>query len=151
MKEFENINDVLDFAINAEQDAVEFYSKLASSSKNNEMKAAFEEFAREEMKHKALLIKVKDDGVFDLKVSNIQDLKIADYYTPVKSSSVMNYSDALLLAIQKEKAAYKLYTKLAERIQSSELNAVFTGLAQEEMKHKAKFEIEYDEFVLREN
>ena len=53
--------------------------------------------------------------------------------------------------MKKEKAAYKLYTKLAERAPNEDLKNIFLSLAAEESKHKLSFEIEYDEYVLREN
>ena len=64
---------------------------------------------------------------------------------------IMDYQQALLLAMKKEKAAFKLYSALADRAPNAQLKDVFLGLAQEESKHKLRFEIEYDEYVLREN
>jgi len=63
----------------------------------------------------------------------------------------MDYQDALVLAMSQEKAAFKLYSKLAERSPNQEYKNLFLGLAQEEAKHKLRFELEYDEYVLREN
>jgi rubrerythrin len=47
-----------------------------------------------------------------------------------------------------EKAAFVLYTKLAEVTTDAGLQRVFRSLAQEEAKHKLRFEIEYDDNVL---
>ena len=55
MKEFKSIDAILDFAIRAEQESVDFYSDLAARSKNDEIKKVFLEFAGEEMKHKSRL------------------------------------------------------------------------------------------------
>ena len=41
MEEFKSINDILDFAIQSEQEAVEFYSALAENTKNAEMQSVF--------------------------------------------------------------------------------------------------------------
>ncbi len=60
MGKFKTINDILDVAIEPEQEAVEFYSALASNSKNSEMKVVFEQLAKEEMDHKSRLLKIKD-------------------------------------------------------------------------------------------
>ena len=59
MVDFNNIDDVLDFAIGEEQAAVDFYMKLAETSRNENIKKVFHEFAEEEMKHKARLMEVK--------------------------------------------------------------------------------------------
>ena len=63
----------------------------------------------------------------------------------------MTYAESLVFAMKKEKAAFKLYSKLAERAPNVNLKNIFLSLAVEESKHKLRFEIEYDEYVLREN
>lgn len=63
----------------------------------------------------------------------------------------MTYQEALILAMKKEKAAFKLYHTLAAKAPNEDIKSIFLALAQEEAKHKLRFEIEYDEFVLTEN
>jgi len=151
MKEFNSINDILDFAINAEQEAVDFYNQLSEVAKAKDMKATFTEFAQEEIGHKTRLTKIKQEGIFQLEKQEIADLKIADYIVSAKASPDMSYQDALVLAMKKEKAAFKLYLELSNRAKNAQMKDLFLSLAQEESKHKLRFEIEYDEFVLREN
>jgi len=151
MKEFNSFNDILDFAIQAEQDAVDFYNELASVSKNPEMAKIFEQFAREEMGHKAKIAKIREEGSFGGLGEAVPDLKIADYLVKTQPHPEMSYAEALVLAMSREKSAFKLYTKLADRAPGPELRNLFLHLAQEESKHKLRFEVEYDEFVLREN
>ncbi len=151
MEEFKSINDILEFAIQSEQEAVEFYSALASNATNKEMKTVFEQFAKEEMGHKAKLLKIKSDETFVVKAEQIVDLKIADYLVDVEASPNMSYEDALIVAMKKEKSAFKLYTNLAAKAPNDSMKNIFLSLAQEESKHKLRFEIEYDDFVLREN
>lgn len=151
MKEFASVNDVLDFAIKSEQEAVDFYTQLASQAENEDMKAVFLQFAEEEMGHKARLAEIRDGGILHVENEKVDDLKIADYVVSVKPEPGMSYRDALVLAMKREKAAFKLYMKLSERATTHEMKKVFLSLAQEESKHKLRFELEYDEFVLREN
>ena len=151
MKEFNSINDILDFAINAEQEAIDFYNQMAASSKTEDMRHVFTQFAREEMEHKTRLTKIKTEGSYQFEKKEIVDLKISDYMVDIKPSPEMSYHDALILAMKKEKAAFRLYYELAKKANNDEMKDVFISLAQEESKHKLRFEIEYDEFVLREN
>lgn len=151
MKNFENIDEVLDFAMNAEQQAVDFYNSLAERASNEDMKQVFLSYAKEEMGHKARLAKVKSEGIIQQETAEVMDMKIADYASPVKASPEMDYTEALVLAMKREKAAFKLYMDLAKRMESTELQALFHNLAQEEAKHKLRFELEYDENVLRDN
>ena len=151
MNKFNSVDEILDFAINAEQEAVEFYTGLANNAKNLEMKVVFNDFAREEMKHKARLLNVKQTGVMESAQEEVMDLKIAEYTVSVPVSPDMPYSDALVVAMKKEKAAFKLYMALSDRAENKEIKELFYSLAIEESKHKLRFELEYDEYVLREN
>ena len=115
------------------------------------MKAVFEEFAQEEVRHKMRLTKIKEDGIITISNEEVDDLKIADYTVTHAPHPDMTYEEALVLAMGKEKAAFKLYMKLSERVSDAGLKDLFKSLAVEESKHKLRFELEYDEFVLREN
>jgi len=84
-------------------------------------------------------------------VEKVADLKIADYTVDVKASGKLSYEEALVVAMKREKAAFRLYTNLAERAPNEELKSIFLSLAMEESRHKLRFEVEYDEYVLREN
>ncbi len=151
MKEFNSIDDVLDFAIGEEENAVNFYLKLASQAKSEQIRKIFISYAEEEMGHKAKLLSVKENGLAVFGNSKTTDLKIADYLVDVKATPDMTYQEALILAMKKEKAAFKLYTALADRMEDPGMKQTFYLLAQEESKHKLRFELEYDEDVLKEN
>ncbi|HBX53742.1 MAG: rubrerythrin [Bacteroidetes bacterium RIFOXYA12_FULL_35_11] len=151
MNEFNSIDDILDFAIENEQKAVDFYTTLAGVIKNSDMRDTFEQFAREEIGHKAKLVKIKEEKIFVASKENISDLKISDYVDNVEVSSDMSYQDALILAMKREKSAFKLYTKLATKTSNTDLQNLFLSLAQEESKHKLMFEVEYDDVIFREN
>ncbi len=151
MKEFTSINEILDFAIGEEQAAVDFYLQLAAQSKNQQTKKVFNEYAEEEMRHKANLLNVKERGHFLLPVEKVRDLKITEYLVDVRPSANMSYQDALILAMKKEKAAFRMYSALAANAEDVSVKALFLNLAMEESKHKLAFEIEYDDYILKEN
>lgn len=151
MEKFSSVNEVLDFAINAEQEAIDFYQNLADKTSNSDMKQAYMDFVNEEIQHKAKLLNVKETGILEKAGTKVVDLKVSDYLVSVKITDNMTYADALVVAMKKEKAAFKLYLTLSTRTDSKELKDLFLMLAQEESKHKLKFELEYDEFVLKEN
>lgn len=151
MSGFKTIQDVLDFAINAEQRAVDFYTELAEKAENASIRQAFLDFANEERGHKAKLEKFKATGETSISDKAVMDLKISDYTVEMQATPNMSFEDVLILAMKREKAAYRLYTNLAYLATSPEIQKVFKALAQEEAKHKLRFEIEYDDKVLREN
>ncbi|MCU0692020.1 MAG: ferritin family protein [Polyangiaceae bacterium] len=152
MTTFKSAEEILDFAIRGEEEAEKFYTELAASSKTPAMKHVFTDFAAEERGHKAKLVAVKEGKLGQFTPSfRIIDLKLADYLVDVKPTPNMSYQDALIVAMKREKAAFKLYTDLATKTQDAGLKATFTALANEEAKHKMRFEIEYDDKVLVEN
>lgn len=145
----DSIAEVLDFAIREEEQAADFYRSLAAKMDRPAMQQVFEDFAREEDGHKAKLERVKaGEKVISAKEKPL-DLKIVDYLVQVDPfREEMDYQQALVVAMKKEKAAYVLYTSLAESTEDPNLKETFQALAQEEAKHKLRFEIEYDEGVL---
>lgn len=151
MENFNNIDEILDFAIQSEQDAVDFYKKLSQQAQTKDMEDIFEKFAQEEVGHKARLMEIKEKGTFEVADEKVADLQIADYTTKVQPKPNMDYQDALVVAMQKEKAAFKLYSNLAKRAPNNEMKELFEALAMEESKHKLRFELEYDDHILREN
>jgi len=151
MKQFKNINEILEFAICEEQAAVDFYLLLAAQAKGAEIKKIFGEFAEEEMRHKAKLTKIKSDGTLRLSDEKVRDLKISEYLVDVKPSPNMGYQEALTLAMKKEKAAFRMYTLLSALADDPEVKQLLRSLAMEESRHKLRFELEYDDMVFKEN
>ena len=145
MNRWNSIDEILDLAIGEEKAAAEFYTQLASQVKTPGMRQVLEGFAQEEMKHKAKLEIIKAGGTLRPAQQQVTDLKIADYLVDVAPSPDMGYQGALVLAMKKEKAAFKLYTDLAASTEDENIRATFLALAQEEARHKLRFEIEYDD------
>jgi rubrerythrin len=149
--EFDSVDAVLDFAIKNEQAASDFYTDLASKMEKPHMKKIFQGFAAEERGHKAKLEAVKKSEKGKLSKAKVLDLKIGDYLVEQKPSADMDFQSALILAMKQEKAAFRLYSDLATSAEDEGVRELFLGLAQEEAKHKLRFEITYDEDFLRDN
>ena len=151
MENWKSVDEVLDFAIKNEEAAAALYHDLAGRFENKALKTVFEGFAREEEGHKRKLLEVKAGGGFAPSNKKVADLKIGDYLVDVDPTEELDYQKALILAMKREKAAFKLYTRLAAMTDDVRLESLFSALAQEEAKHKLRFELEYDENILAEN
>ena len=149
MERFSSVDEILDFAIAREIEANKFYTELAERMENPAMRKVLEDFAKEELGHKMRLEAVKRDE-FVIEQEDVGSLGIANYVVDVEPQPDMSYADALVLAMKKEKAAYRLYMDLAAVAEAEELTEMFLLLAQEEAKHKLRFEIEYDDSFLKE-
>jgi rubrerythrin len=151
MRQFETINAILDFAIEGEIEAYKFYTDLASKMNNPTMKKVFEDFAAEEQNHKKLLEDVKKGKKVNIGGEKIADLKITEFTVDVEPTPNMDYQSALVLAMKKEKKAFQLYNTLANLVEDTTAKQLFQSLAQQEAKHKLRFELEYDEVILKDN
>jgi len=150
-KEFGSADEILDFAIAREQESHDFYNGLADKMEKPWMEKVFRQFAKEELGHKSRLEGVKAGKRLLSSERKVMDLKMADYLVAGEASPDMDYQEALIVAMKKEKAAFKLYHDLAAKVEDDSIKDLFLGLAQEEAKHKLRFEIEYDEVILKDN
>ncbi|MCK5563811.1 MAG: ferritin family protein [Planctomycetes bacterium] len=150
MDNFESVNDILEFAISEEMAAWNFYNQMAKKARNPEIKKTFETFALEERQHQKKLEEIKEFAeAFSPEI--VTDMKIAECLIPVEPTPDMNYQAAITYAMKKEATAMKLYTLLATMTTEPKLKAVFEALANEEAKHKLRFEKEYEEEILKED
>jgi len=151
MKSFESVDEILDFAIKNEEEAFAFYTNLSDSAETPHIRIIFEELAGEEKNHREKLVEAKKGKILDLTREKVMDLKISDYMVDIEPNSEMNYQNTLILAMKKEKKAFKLYMDLADETIDGTVKDLFLFLAQEESKHKLRLEIEYDEYVLTDD
>jgi len=149
---FENIEAIIDFAIEKEHEAAEFYDNI---SKNEEdfsgSKKMFAEFAIQEQKHENILQEFKTKGVTksleEYKFKWITDIKRSDYLVDLEYEEGMPYNEILLLAMKREEKALKLYNQFLEQADSEEGKKLFKVLCQEEAKHKLALETTYDDYM----
>ena len=92
MKKFSSVEEILDFAIAREEEAHKFYTELAEWMDRPEMRKVFEDFAKEELGHKAKLEAVKQ-GEFAISSDEekVPSLGIADYVVDVEPKPDMSY------------------------------------------------------------
>lgn len=152
MTDLSTVDEILAFAIENEEKAYDFYLQLAAATEAEAIKETLRGFAAEELGHKRQLEEIRDGKVAARWVpQKVQDLKIADYLADVKLEPGLDFQEALIVAMKQELIAMKLYEDLALAAGPSPLADVFRGLAQEEAKHKLRFEIVYDEGILAED
>jgi len=147
--EFGSVDEILDFAIGNEKDAVEFYSSLAKEATRASLKDTFENFAKEEEKHVVLLSDMagSKEKIDSYKFEKIADLKISDYMVETEYEQGMPMPEILKIAMKREENAVKLYTSLAGKTDHEGAKKVMMILVQEESKHKLILETMYDDYL----
>lgn len=138
-------SEVFELAIHREIEAYHFYMALSERVDNPEMSKVLKDFAGEELEHKAML---------ELEVIKLGRIVPEEQVLPSPSNSYiisdtdslldMDYMDILRLAIEKEEAAFRTYVNLVPTVHDQESREVLLAIAQQEVKHKLRFEVEYD-------
>ncbi len=144
-------DEVVAFAIEKEQEAVNAYTTASRIVKRAHIRAMLLEFAAQEERHKQKLMGIDPGKVEGADIVDIPDLRISDYSDNAQITEDMDYQDVLSVAMKREEAAHNLYTILASNTTEPALSKLFELLAQEEAKHKLALEKEYDEHVLSDN
>ncbi len=73
-----SVNEILDFAIQREQEAADFYENLSGQVENQWMINTLKGFSKEELRHKGKLLAVKKNERLLSSEKKILDLKLAD-------------------------------------------------------------------------
>ena len=148
---FESLEAIVDFAIEKEAEAAEFYAELSKEAGFRGSAKMFEDFAREENKHRKMLEDFKAQGVAasitDYQFKWITDIKRSDYVVDLEYQKGMAYNEILMLAMKREEKALKLYNEFQDQADTEVGKNLFKILCQEEAKHKLALETMYDDYM----
>jgi rubrerythrin len=134
---------MLDFAIRQEDQAHNFYMDLAQRVDDADLRDVLKGFAVDELQHGIRLQAIRaGETAFD--EDEVGSLNVAETVHDVVPTPEMSYSDLLVIAMKKEKAAFRLYTNLASIATKEAFRDTLLSLAKEEAQHKLRLEIEYD-------
>jgi len=148
MAEFETVEEILELAVAREEDAHIFLMALAARMGNPEMRKVFEELAAEELEHKARLeLEIIKTGKVVTESKKKLYFEPNDYAEDVGSEIDMDYKDMLTMAMQKEESSFRFYVDLASRVKDEDAYETLLALAEEEVRHKMRFEMEYDNIL----
>jgi len=137
-------SEIFEFAIHREIEAYRFYMGLAERIDNSYICGVLKELAEEELEHKAKL--ELEWMKLGQTIPTEQAVPVSDNDIPSESDSQfdMDYKELLMLAIEKEEASFRTYVNLLSSISDQPCREVLLGIAEEEVRHKLRFETEYD-------
>ncbi|MCB5270294.1 MAG: ferritin family protein [Candidatus Cloacimonetes bacterium] len=144
-------NEILDFAVEREKDAVSFYRSLQNKAKFADQKQMLKEMEQMEMGHIMVIEGIRNKGVREEDIKHIPNLKISEYLTKELAESELTYQSILIKAMKREENSVKLYTEMSQKFPDSEISTLFRRLASDEAKHKLHFEQLYDDFISQGN
>lgn len=148
MSKVNSDQEVLEYAISREIEAYHFYLALARRVDTERMREIFEALAAEELEHKEKLeLEIIKTGT--TVTTDIQPPRPDSEYiiTNDPSQLDMDYKDMLMLGMEKEEASFRTYVNLLPQAHDEQLRETLLKLAEEEVKHKIRFETEYEMMV----
>jgi rubrerythrin len=138
-------DEILGFAIARELEAYNFFMALAKRVDSPEIAKVFKDLAKEELEHKEKLeLEVIKTGKTLPKTAKVTIPEHDYIISDVDSALDMDYKDVLMLGIEKEEASFRTYVNLIPSVDDEGSREVLIALAEEEVKHKLRFETEYD-------
>jgi rubrerythrin len=148
------VEGIIQRAIQVEENAYSFYTEASEMVKLPHVRDMLSELAGEEVKHKEkleeLLAGDTEQIVAAQQSQKIQDLKLADYLVAQPLDENATIQDVLTTAMQREKNAYEFYNLMASIAARGTAKDLFQFLAQEELGHKNKVEVLYDDIIYKE-
>ena len=142
-----DVKEIIKQAAQQEDKAYKFYMDALKFVKDAAAQLWLKELADEEIKHRDLLQNFDTSKVKKFKPEKIQDLHISEYLVDKDISEVKDFQDVLIVAMKKEQKSYNFYVGMAKSTDNPEMKNLCKILAQEELKHKHKLELYYDDNV----
>lgn len=143
----QEFNEILDFAIEREKEAVKFYRDLQSEAKFKDQMEVLKDLEAMEMGHIIVIENIRAKGVSEEDIPKVTNLKISEYLTVDVDKLDLSYQNILIKAMKREEASFKLYSEMSVKFGDGEIATLFRKLASDEAKHKLIFEKIYDEWI----
>jgi rubrerythrin len=146
MDEFKSVEELLDLAVERELDAQALYSFLAEKVRDQEVADMLLEFRDEEKEHQRRIEMELIKLGHVVRQGDREDRHI-DFAEGSKGGVEfdMDFPAALMLAMNKERAAFRLYIELASMTSKNEFREVLMELAEQEAMHLVRFEVLYNQ------
>ena len=144
---FATLKDALTFAMDKEKKANELYLLFRGKVKDEAAKTLLKDLADQEMGHYRMIEEALKGGSIEgigAKATG-RDIQVSDYMVEIELGPDSTPQDIMVSAMQMEKKSFDYYSALLERYRGTPLEALFTRLAREEMRHKEILEKEYEQ------
>ncbi len=148
MGDFDSVEGILRVAISKEEASCIFYGDMAEKVEDVTVSRIFKDLSAEERRHKEELeLEIMKRGVVVPDAGEDSPGLEGGYDVEGEIASNLTADEALRLAVQKENAAFRMYISLLRVAENDEAIRVFTILAEEEIRHKVKFESAYNRLM----
>jgi rubrerythrin len=148
--EKEKFKEVIDFALEREKEAVQFYEDMQKIVRTKAAVETLKDLAAMERGHINMLMKFKPDDVVNFEPEKVTNLRLSDYMVKTIPTEASTFQDILVIAMKREEAAKNLYQKIAAEATDENVRNMFLKIAEQEAKHKFQLEQFYEDNILTE-
>ena len=149
----DELTDLLDTAIYKEIASQAFYIAGQKKTQDPGAKALMKELAEEELRHSQLLKNLKEKGLEKLgwHRENVPNLMISEYFTGGETLEGAGLQDTLISAMKREQQSVDFYSRMMGVIRDKDAKRLCQKLVGEELKHKLRLEVFYDDLFYVED
>lgn len=149
----EELHELFENAIYKEIASEALYAAGQGKTADPGAKALMKELAAEEHNHSEILKGLRDKGTGRLTwyPQKVPDLKISDYLVSGDTLEGAGLQDTLIFAMKREQQAVEFYSGMMGMLRSAVAKRLARKLAVEELKHKLKLEMLYDDLFYKED
>jgi rubrerythrin len=145
----DELAELLDTAIYKEIASQAFYIAGQNKTEDPGARALMRELAQEELKHAQWLEALKEKGLGeqDWHQEKVPNLMISEYLSGGDSLEGAGVQDTLLFAMKREQQSVDFYSRMMGMMRDETAKRLCESLVHEELKHKLKLEMLYDDML----
>lgn len=147
----DELTELLETAIYREIASEAFYTAGQNNTDDPGAKALMKELAEEERHHSQMLkeLKEKDWEAGQWHREKIPNLKISEYLIGVDKLEGASSQDTLVFAMKREQHSVEFYSQMMSALRDKNAKLLCERLVHEELKHKYKLEVLYDDLFYK--
>ena len=148
----DELTELLDAAMYKEIASQAFYIAGQNKAQDPSAKVLMKELAEEELKHLQWLKNLKERGLGkpDWHQEKVPNLMISEYLTGGETLEGAGLQDTLIFAIKREQQAVEFYSKMMGVMRDETAKHLCEKLVHEELKHRLRLEIFYEDLLYEE-
>ena len=149
----DELSELLDTAMYKEIASQAFYIAGQRKTQDQGAKALMKELAEEELKHSQFLKDIKEKRLdkSSWRRDEVPNLRISEYLTGGETLEGAGLQDTLIFAMKREQQSIEFYLRLMSIMRDEVAKRMCERLVHEELRHKLRLEIFYDNFFYGED
>jgi rubrerythrin len=149
----DELTELLDTAIYKEIASQAFYIAAQNKTQDPGARELIRELAEQELKHAERLKRLKEKGVpkGGWHPTRVSDLRISEYLVGAETLEGAGLQDTLVFAMKREQQSVEFYSRMMSALREKSAKRLCQSLVTEELKHKLRLELLYDDLFYGED